>query len=142
MASRREQVILAVIDLLEETFPNAGILRNASKPEKIGSSGNIIVRDGDLGEPEITFSPLTYIYDHRIEVQFAVNGVGDPDAVLDAMMAQFGAMIDANRRLGGLCDFMQAEPPAVEVIEALGAVAARSAETAIIATYGTSNPLT
>ena|SRR5947209_5441817 len=144
MASKREQVIDAVVTKMQATFPQATVLRNAAKPEGIGSHGLIVVRDGDPGDPEITMSPLTYIYEHRIPVEIAVNPtrIEDVESTLDDMLVLLGQAIQADRTLGGLCDFADTEAPATEAIEATGAVAARWGDAAVLAIYATANPLT
>lgn len=144
MASKREQVIDAVVALVQAAFPALTVLRNSSKPEEIGPAGFVSVFDGDPGDPEVTLSPVTYIFDHRIPIQVAsqAGSIEDAESALDDMLVQLGHAIDGDRTLGGLCDYIRFEAPASVPVEATGAETERSAETAIIATYGTSNPLT
>lgn len=144
MPSVREQVIDAVVTKIQATFPQATVLRNSAKPEGIGLHGLVVVRDGDPGDPEITMSPLTYIYEHRIPVEIAVNPsrAEDAESTLDDMLVLLGRAVEADRTLGGLCDFVDTEAPATEAIEATGAVAARWGDAAVVAIYATSNPLT
>lgn len=144
MASKRERVIDAVVEMVKGAFPGVAVLRNSSKPEEIGADGFVSVFDGDPGDPDVTLSPVTYIYDHRIPIQVASQSgsIEDAESALDDMLVQLGQAVDADRTLGGLCDYIQFEAPATNPVEATGAETERSAETAIIATYGTRNPLT
>lgn len=143
MASKREQVLDAVAALIDAALPAAKVERNAPKPERIPPGGLVIVRDGDPGEPEILLSPLTYLYAHRIPVEVAAreSGIQSREQVLDAMLAAIGAAVAADRTLGGLCDFIEAEAPATADIEAAGALPGRWADAAIVASYGTPDPL-
>lgn len=144
MASRREEVLKAVRALIATALPAAKVERNAAKPERIPSGGLVIVRDGDPGDPEVTLSPLTYIYTHRIPVEIAVVAAppSSREQVLDATLVVIGAAVEADRTLGGLCDFLEPEAPSTDDLEATGTVAGRWADAVIVATYATSNPLT
>jgi hypothetical protein len=143
VASRREQVIEAVVALIAAALPGAEVKRNLAKPERIPAGGLVIVRDGDPGEPEVLLSPLTYVYAHRIPIEVAAReSASQPrEGALDAMLAAIGGAVEANRALGGLCDFIEVEAPATADIDATGAQTARWADAAIVASYGTHDPL-
>lgn len=144
MASKREQVIAAVHALVVAALPLAEVKRNLDKPERIPSGGLVIVRDGDPGEPEVLLSPLSYTYSHRVALELAVYAA-DPltrEQALDTMLSAIGIAVVANRTLGGLCIFLETETPSADNLETTGAAPARWAETAIVVTYTTSNPLT
>ncbi len=128
--------------LVSSALPNAEVKRNFDKPERIPPGGLVIIRDGDPGEPEITLSPFTYIYTHRIPIEVAVHQPASPrEQALDAILGQIGAAVVGNRTLGGLCDFIETEAPATADVETAGALAGRWADAAIIAVYGTADPL-
>ena len=82
------------------------------------AEGLLILRDGEPGEPgepEVTLSPLACHHQHRAEIEAVVQG-GDRDAVFDALCASIGAALAADRTLGGLCDWVEAEaPPPIEL---------------------------
>ncbi len=144
MTSKREQVLDAVKRLIEDAMPGADVKRNRDKPQSIPAGGMVIVRDGDCGQPDVILSPLLYIYDHRIPLEVATyqtSGGATREEALDRMLMAIGNAILADRTLGGLCDFLECEAPATDDIEAEGARTARWADVAIVATYGTSNPL-
>jgi hypothetical protein len=145
MVSRREEVLEAVRALIAAALPAAKVERNAAKPERIQAGGLVIIRDGDPGDPEVTLSPLTYIYTHRIPVEIAVLASAaplTPAQALDATLVAIGTAVEADRTLGGLCDFLEPEAPSTDDLEASGTVAGRWADAVILATYATSNPLT
>jgi hypothetical protein len=143
MTSKREQVLDAVKALVASALPDADVKRNLAKPERIAPGGLAIIRGGDPGEPEVILSPLIYIYTHRIPIELAAYETSGQtrEQVLDGMLGSIGAAVVSNRTLGGLCDFIEAEAPATEDVETTGARASRWADVAIVAVYGTTDPL-
>lgn len=141
MTSRREQVLDAIKALVVVALPDADVKRNLAKPERIAPGGLVIVRDGDPGEPEIILSPLTYVYTHRVSIEIAAYASQTREQVLDGMLGAIGAAVVANRTLGGLCDFIEAEAPSTDDVEIAGARSGRFADLAIVAVYGTTDPL-
>lgn len=133
----------AIKALVASALPNAEVKRNLVKPERIPPGGLAIIRDGDPGEREVILSPLIYIYTHRIPIELAAYETSSQtrEQVLDGMLGAIGAAVAADRTLGGLCDFIEAEAPATDDIEATGARAGRWADAAIVAVYGTPDPL-
>jgi|SRR5581483_516928 len=144
MTSRREQVLDAIKTLVATALPSAEVKRNLDKPERIPPGGLVIIRDGDPGEPEVLLSPLTYVYAHRVPVEIAAfsSGMLTREQALDQMLSAIGAAVAADRTLGGLCDFIEPEAPTSDDLETAGAISGRWADTAIIANYAISNPLT
>ncbi len=143
MTSRREQVLDAIKALVAAALPDADVKRNLAKPERIGPGGLAIIRDGDPGEAEIILSPLTYVYTHRVPIEIAAYETSSQtrEQVLDAMLGAVGAAVVADRTLGGLCDFIEAEAPSTDDVETAGARVGRWADAAIVAVYGTTDPL-
>jgi hypothetical protein len=143
VSSKREQVLDAVVALITAAVPEAKVERNLAKPERIPSGGIVIIRDGDPGEPEVTLSPLIYVYTHRVPIEIAVYETANQsrEQVLDGMLGALGAAVVTNRTLGGLCDFIEAEAPATADVETAGALPGRWADVTIVAVYGTPDPL-
>jgi hypothetical protein len=143
MTSKREQVLDAVKALVAAALPDADVKRNLAKAERVPPGGLVIVRDGEPGDPEVMLSPLTYVYTHRIPVEVAAYETSSQqrEQVLDEMLGAIGAAVAADRTLGGLCDFIEAEAPATDDVETAGARAGRWADAAILAVYGTTDPL-
>jgi hypothetical protein len=143
MTSKREQVLDGIKALIASALPNAEVKRNLAKPDRIAPGGLAIIRDGDPGEPEVILSPLIYIYTHRIPVELAAYETSSEsrEQVLDGMLGAIGLAVMNDRTLGGLCDFMEAEAPATDDVETAGARPGRWADAAIIAVYGTADPL-
>lgn len=143
MASKRETVISAVKALVAEALPGAEVKRNLAKAERIPPGGLVVIRDGDPGEPEVSLSPLTYLYSHRIPLEVAAyeSATLTREQVVDVMLGAIGAAVMANRTLGGLCDWIETQAPVTNDIEALGALPGRFADLAILAVYATTDPL-
>lgn len=108
MASKRETVLAAVKALVAAALPGADVKRNLAKAERIPPGGLVVIRDGDPGEPEVSLSPLTYLYSHRIPLEIAAyeSPTLAREQVLDAMTGAIGAAVREDRTLGGLCDFV------------------------------------
>ncbi len=142
-ASMREQVIEAAFELVKGAVDTGvvTVMRNPAKAASIPPGGVIYLRDGDPGEPEVTFSPLAYTYTHRIPLLIGVVAA-DNESALDALMAAIGTAVVADRTLGGLCEYLETEAPVTGDIETAGAAPGLWAEAAMLATYITPNPLT
>ena len=116
------------------------VLRGEVLPERVPAAGLLILRDGDPGEPEVTLSPLTYHYQHRAEIEAVVQGA-DRDAAFDALTASIGAALAADRTLGGLCDWVEAEAPRPVDLPVEGAASLKAAVVPVVLHYSTADPL-
>lgn len=138
MPTARETILTALHALLQ-TLP-ATALRGEVLPERIPPAGLMILRDGDPGEPEVTLSPLRYHYQHRAEVEAIVQGA-DRDADFDSLCASLGGALAADRTLGGLCDWVEAEAPQPVDLPAEGAASLKAAVIPVILHFWTADPL-
>jgi len=138
MPSRRE-TILAALHTLLQTLP-AIALRGDVLPERVPAAGLLILRDGEPGDPEVTLSPLRYHYQHRAEIEAVVQGAAR-DAAFDTLTASIGAAIAADRTLGSLCDWVEAEAPRPVDLPVEGAASLKAAVIAVILHYSTADPL-
>ncbi len=138
--SARETILTALADVLS-TIPHVPVLRGDVLPERIPSAGLMILRDGTPGEPGVTLSPLTYHFQHRAELEMIVQSAMARDSLFDALCAQVGAVIAADRTLRGLCDWV--EPEAAEPLDVPveGAASLKAGIIPIILHYATSDPL-
>jgi hypothetical protein len=143
MPSKREQVIEAVAALVKQALPKAAHYRNEVKQRAISANGYVNVDDGDPGEPEVTLNPTTWIYEHELPVEVAANATRtvSAEARLDTMLQAIGTAVAADRTLGGLCDYLQVGAASTEPLTAEGAPVSRLAVVAIVAVYGTTDPL-
>ena len=115
-------------------------LRGEVLPERVPATGLLILRDGEPGEPEVTLSPLRYHYQHRAEIEAVVQGA-DRDAAFDTLTASIGAALAADRTLGGLCDWVEAEAPRPVDLPVEGAASLKAAVIPVVLHYSTADPL-
>ena len=139
MPSLRETILMALHTLLQ-TLP-ATALRGEVLPERVPAAGLLILRDGEPGEPEVTLSPLRYHYQHRAEIEAVVQNDAR-DTAFDTLCASIGVVIAADRTLGGLCDWVEAEAPRPVDLPVEGAASFKAAVILVILHYSTADPLT
>jgi len=140
MPTTRETVLAALHARLQTIA--APSLRGDVLPERIPATGLIILRDGNPGEPEVTLSPLSYFYQHRAELEVVIQAGSGRDALFDALTADIGAALAADRTLGGLCDWVEAEAPEPVDLPIEGAAALKAAVIIVVLHYATTDPLT
>lgn len=138
MATARE-TILAALHTRLSTLP-ATTLRGEVLPERVPAAGLLILRDGEPGEPEVTLSPLRYHYQHRAEIEAVVQGASR-DMGFDTLCASIGVALDADRTLGGLCDWVEAEAPEPVDLPVDGAASLKAAVIPVVLHYSTADPL-
>ena len=116
-------------------------LRDEVLPERIPAAGLIILRDGQPGEPEVTLSPLRYHYQHRAELEVVVQAGTGRASAFDTLIAAIGAALDADRTLGGICDWIEPEAPATVDLPIEGAATLKAAVITVVLHYTTTGPL-
>lgn len=142
MTSRRETVLSALFALLDGAL-SAKVLRNEPLPERIPQEGLVTLRDGEPGEPSVTLSPVSYLYEHRAELDVAVqeSGAAARDSGFDTLLEAIAAAIAGDRTLGGFADRVEALAPVPSEIAAEGAVPIKAATVPVILIYATTDPL-
>ena len=139
MPTTRETVLTALQALVQ---PRAAlVLRDDVLPERIPTAGLIILRDGQPGEPDVTLSPLRYHYQHRAELEVVVQAGTGRASAFDNLIAAIGAALEADRTLGGLCDWVEPEAPASVDLPIEGAAALKAAVITVVLHYTTTGPL-
>jgi hypothetical protein len=138
MPTPRETILTALLARLSAQPATA--LRGEVLPERVPGDGLLILRDGEPGEPEVTLSPLTYHYQHRAEIEAVVQGT-NRDAAFDALASSIGTALAADRTLGGLCDWVEAEAPRSVDLPVEGAASLKAAVIPVVLHYSTSDPL-
>ena len=139
MPSTRE-IMLAALHTRLSALP-ATTLRGEVLPERVPAAGLLILRDGEPGEPEVTLSPLRYHYQHRAELEVVVQAGTGRASVFDTLIAAIGTTIEADRTLGGLCDWIEPEAPASIDLPIEGAAALKAAIVTVVLHYTTTGPL-
>ena len=132
--------ILAALHARLSVLP-ATALRGEVLPERVPAAGLVILRDGEPGEPEVTLSPLRYHYQHRAELEVVVQAGPDRAIAFDTLIAAIGAALEADRTLGGLCDWVEPEAPTSVDLPVEGAAALKAAVITVVLHYTTTGPL-
>ena len=133
------ETILAALHTRLLALP-ATVLRGDVLPERVPAAGLLILRDGEPGEPEVTLSPLRYHYQHKAEIEAVVQGAAR-DTAFDTLCATVGAAIAADRTLGSLCDWVEAEAPRPVDLAVDGAASLKAAVIPVVLHYSTADPL-
>jgi hypothetical protein len=139
MPTARETVLAALLARLQTLA--ALTLRDEVLPERIPTAGLIILRDGQPGDPEVTLSPLRFHYQHRAELEVVVQAPNGRATAFDNLIAAIGTALEADRTLGGLCDWVEAEAPASVDLPVEGAATLKAAVIAVVLHYTTTGPL-
>ena len=138
MPTLRETILAALHSRLSALPCTA--LRGDVLPERVPTAGLLVLRDGEPGEPEVTLSPLRYHYQHRAEIEAVVQGT-TRDTAFDTLCASIGAAIAADRTLGGLCDWVEAEAPRPVDLAVEGAASLKAAVITVVLHYTVADPL-
>lgn len=139
MLTTRESILAALHARLQPI--DALVFRDEILPERIPPAGLIILRDGQPGEPEVTLSPLRYHYQHRAELEVVVQAGTGRATAFDTLIASIGTALEADRTLGGLCDWVEPEAPASVDLPVEGAAALKAAVINVVLHYTTTGPL-
>lgn len=141
MPTRREQILAALLARLQ-TIPSA-VKREEPLPEKVPAAGLVILRDGDPGEPEMLLSPLTYLWQHRAEIEVIVQQAPTETATaaLDALLAEIGLVLSSDRTLSGLVDWIEWGAPRTRDLAIDGAAGLKAAVATVILHYASADPL-
>ena len=117
------------------------VRRNEVLPKAIPSAGLVIMRDGVPDLAEVTL-PLTYHYDHRVEFEIYTQSPEDRETLADVIRQELGAALIADRGLGGLCDWVEAQPTGSDDIRVDGGQTIRVDTIVVTLSYGVADPLT
>lgn len=141
--STRETALAALKAMLVTACPGADVKRNADVPSGTGPGGLVILRDGDVGEPEVTLSPPAYAYEHRAVVEIVIEGgPGDaPSALLDTLLSDIDLALAADPTLGGSVDHAEPEGLDVDVLPSEAGAPLRTARFNVNLLYVTASPL-
>lgn len=133
--SKREIVLNALFEKLSTL--NVTVKRNDPLPQKIPEGGLVILRDGNVGEPEVLLSPPRYIFTHRAELEVVVQKVtsAERDQALDWLLIEIGEVLEADPTLEGKVDHMHADPPEFVDEQIDGGVTIKGAIVPIVLEY-------
>lgn len=141
MPTPRESILTALHARLSALPATA--LRGDVLPESVPTAGLLLLRDGETwnrGARGQTLSPLRYFYQHRAELEMVVQGAAR-EAPFDTLCASIGAALAADRTLGGLCDWIDAEAPRPVDLPVEGIASLKAAVIQVVLHYCTADPL-
>lgn len=144
--SQRENAIGALFVLLGQlSLGTSGttVKRNAALPERIADHAMAILRDGEMGEPEVLLSPLTYHWQHQVAIELFV---ADPDASardarMDGLLVELATLIEADRTLGGVIEYAEIGPPKFDELAPDGTSGIKACLLPVVLQYSSSGPL-
>ena len=144
--SQRENAIGALFAVLGElSLGTSGttVKRNAALPERIADHAMAILRDGEMGEPEISLSPLTYHWQHQVAIELFV---ADPDAAvrdarMDGLLVELATLIDMDRTLGGQIEYTEIGPPKFDELGPDGTSGIKACLLPVVLLYSSTGPL-
>ena len=140
MASRNG-IRNAVAALVAAALPSAdvrGFEGSVSKPGKVGPDGTVLLRGLDVvDEDEPDLNPLTYNREARLDLLLLAQS----HAKAEGMATALGTALIADRRLGGACEWADAEGASFDEETETGTAGQGEAAMTITASYQTTNPL-
>jgi hypothetical protein len=142
--SPRESALQGLLALLEALpLPSGAVKRNSAVPERVVDQVLVILRDGELGEPEVSLSPVTYHWQHEASVDiFVANAQADErDARMDALLVSLGEQLTNHPALGGAVDFCAAGIPKFEDLPLEGAPGIKTCVLPLVLHYSSASAL-
>ena len=144
--SQRENAIGALFVLLGQLSlgtSGATVKRNAALPDRIAGHAMAILRDGEMGEPEVSLSPLTYHWQHQVAIELFV---ADPDASardarMDGLLVELATLIDIDRTLGGQIEYAEIGTPKFDELAPDGTTGIKACLLPVILHYSSPGPL-
>ena len=144
--SQRENaigVLFAVLGQLSLGSSGATVKRNAALPERIADHAMAILRDGEMGEPEVSLSPLTYHWQHQVAIELFVADAdaSTRDTSMDGLLIELAALIDADRTLGGVIEYAEIGPPKFDELAPEGTSGIKACLLPVVLHYSSAGPL-
>ena len=141
--SQRENAIGALFAVLGQLSLGTMVKRNAALPERIADHAMAILRDGEMGEPEVSLSPLTYHWQHQVAIELFV---ADPDAStrdsrMDGLLTELASLIEADRMLAGVVEYAEIGPPKFDELAPEGTSGIKACLLSVVLHYSSAGPL-
>ena len=141
--SQRENAIGALFAVLGQLSLGATVKRNAALPERVSDQAMAILRDGEMGEPEVSLSPLTHHWQHQVAIELFV---ADPDASardarMDGLLVELATLIEADRTLGGVIEYAEIGPPKFDELAPDGSGGIKACLLSVVLHYSSPGPL-
>jgi len=141
--SQRENAIGALLAVLGQLSLGTTVKRNASLPERIADHAMAILRDGEMGDPDVSLSPLMYHWQHQVAIELFV---ADPnaaarDARMDSLLTDLAVLIESDRTLTGVVEYAEIGPPKFDELAPEGTSGIKTCLLPVVLHYSSSGPL-
>jgi hypothetical protein len=141
--SQREQAIGALFAVLGQLSLGTTVKRNAALPERVSDHAMAILRDGEMGDPDVSLSPLMYHWQHQVAIELFV---ADPDAAardarMDSLLTDLATLIEADRTLAGVVEYAEIGPPKFDELAPEGTSGIKACLLPVILHYSSSGSL-
>lgn len=141
--SQRENAIGALFAVLGALSLGATVRRNAALPERVSDQAMAILRDGEMGEPEVSLSPLTFYWQHQVAIELFVADVDASarDVRMDGLLGELAALVETDRTLGGVIEYAEIGPPKFDELAPDGSSGIKACLLPVVLHYSSSGPL-
>ena len=141
--SQRENAIGALFAVLGQLSLGTMVKRNAALPERIADHAMAILRDGEMGEPEVSLSPLTYHWQHQVAIELFV---ADPDTAardsrMDGLLTELALLIEADRTLAAVVEYAEIGQPKFDELAPEGTSGIKACLLPVVLHYSSAGPL-
>ena len=141
--SQRENAIGALFAVLGQLTLGTMVKRNAALPERIADHAMAILRDGEMGEPEVSLSPLTYHWQHQVAIELFV---ADPDANtrdsrMDGLLTELASLIEVDQTLAGVVEYAEIGQPKFDELVPEGTSGIKACLLPVVLHYSSAGPL-
>ncbi len=141
--SQRENAVGALFDVLGQLSLAATVKRTAALPERVSDQAMAILRDGEMGDPDVSLSPLMYHWQHQVAIELFV---ADPnaaarDARMDGLLTELAVLIESDRTLTGVVEYAEIGPPKFDELAPEGTSGIKTCLLPVVLHYSSSRPL-
>ena len=141
--SQRENAIGALFAVLGQLSLGTMVKRNAALPERIADHAMAILRDGEMGEPEVSLSPLTYHWQHQVAIELFVADLDTStrDSRMDGLLTELALLIEADRTLAGVVEYAEIGQPKFDELAPEGTSGIKACLLPVVLHYSSAGPL-
>ncbi len=141
--SQRENAIGALFAVLGQLSLGTMVKRNAALPERIADHAMTILRDGEMGEPEVSLSPLTYHWQHQVAIELFVADLDTStrDSRMDGLLTELAFLIEADRTLAGVVEYAEIGQPKFDELAPEGSGGIKACLLPVVLHYSSAGPL-
>lgn len=141
--SQRENAIGALFAVLGQLSLGTMVKRNAALPERIADHAMAILRDGEMGEPEVSLSPLAYHWQHQVAIELFVadTDASTRDSRMDGLLTELASLIETDRTLAGVVEYAEIGQPKFDDLAPEGTSGIKACLLPVVLHYSSSGSL-